>query len=792
MKMKRKVWAQPLPALAAAILVASCAVGGNAGGLGEQTVNPGAGQVQNPLAQRAAGFNLPAADSFVTEGQFQVKDADGRPLAGARVEIAGEVLTSDERGIVNLPAEAIAAEKPWSMAVSAPGFTGRSIPAVGGAALKLAKVDAQRTSVTPAGGVARNAAGNLEVQFPPGALAKGGDVAVTLTYSEALLPGTNLPPTLFADQYGNGNQIEVDPAKLALNGQYEYQLDLGGAELAPGADYQVRFKAQGPMALNLQNRMKAGDDFSTMTDKVSIDANGEIWLTMNVKGPKAADGGAGGDRKLMAVCQDLYDETVADVEANNRHMTACIEFWDPGYRNGWLRAGNRLSVGGIMTHDGRFNGGGCVYYDYDPNLYVCRNGGYQGGWWADRRDKIMRRWWTSTINAKVTWSSDDARLSGRAVPGALVQFNHAMTAPRPGAAQAFTDGSGEAWTYGSKNTGGQASAAMPGMPYVTGVAGYYTVNCSTVPLGLRKNKPVIALATTVGGAATTGSLAYPTSLGQLTGSVTNPTFRPDGYDLNTGSSNFKVDGSFQPDGGTWIDTESQVATVGWNRFTSVPTSVWFSKQVSTTVSYASNDASVPADQQPSTKWANQPAPGTRVTFNHAVSGDPNKPHPDTLVFDNVQAASTWGLNGTNGTVGGSRTANGITMTGSTNYSVNGGAAPVALNANLPEIRFKINGQKGNAPLVLTYTLTKNGGSAERRSLTFPAQEAADGYFHVFLPVEEAVGQPNLWSISVESILGDDWTVKAPDGSFNFPGLSNLHRGKVVDYPTMGTDFIGVK
>lgn len=790
MKMTRKPWAQPLPALAAAVVVASCSMGGQAGGLGEGKLTANVAAANPAREAKVGAYQLPAADSFVTDLQFQVKDEAGQPLPGAIVEIAGERLVADAKGVVDLPSSAITAASPLPMSVHAAGYTGRSIPAVGGAALKLAKVDVQRTSVSPAGGVARNAAGTLEVQFPPGALAKAGEVAVTLSYHEALQPGTPLPKVIFADQYGAGQQIEVDPSKLAINGQYEYQLDLGGAELAPGAEYQVRFKAQGPMAQNLKNRAAAGDDFSTLTDKVTVDAAGDFWLTMSVKGPKAASGEAKG-RKLLAACENLYDETVADVAANDRHMTACVEFWDPGYRNGFLRAGHSLGIGGIMTHDGRFNGGGCVYYDYDPNLYVCRNGGYQGGWWADRRDKIMRRWWTSTVNAAVRWASDDARLDNQQVAGALVNFNHAMTAPRPGASQVFTNGAGEAWTYGAKDSAGQAVATMPSMPYVLAGAGYYAVNCSTVDLKLRKMKPAIALLTSVAGAPTANAIPYPTSLGSLTGAVSNPSFRPDGYDLNTASSSFKVDGSFQPDGSTWIDTESSVVTVGWNRFVQVPTSVWFSKAVTAKLTYASNDASVPADQQPPTKWSGQLAEGCRVVFNHPVSGDANKPHQDVLSFDNVQSASTWGLNGSGGVVAGTRSFNGINLQGSSSYVIDGGQVAVGLNANLPEVRFKINGQVGSGPLVLTGKL-KSAGQADRAvTLTFPAL-GADGYYHVFLPVEEALGQPKLWTLAIESIIGQDWLVKAPDGSLNFPSVADLHRGLVATYPTIGTDFTGVK
>jgi hypothetical protein len=784
---------QALPLTLACALATSCA-------LGKSPVAPGtegtvaAAQPTASIAVRAAALGLAAPDSYVTPNQFQVKDQNGSPVAGVTVIVGDQKLTTNDLGVIDLPADVLADTSHPTIAagISKDGFVGQTANVIAGAALKLVPVDSARTAVGAAGGTARNSQGNLEVVFPPGTLVTDGQIAVTRRYSETLSPDTNLPKELFADHYTNANQdLVVKSGILPVMGEYKYNLDLGGAQLAPGAKYSVRFKVEGAMLKVLQDRLASGDDLSTLTDVVSKDADGNLWVTMVGYGPGAS--ADGGPYKLAATtCQNFYDETVADLPANNRHMTACIEFWDASYRDPWLRAGNHIGVAGIMTHDGNYNGGGCVYYDYDPNLYVCRDGGYQGGWWADRRDKIMRRWYTSTINAHVSWSSDDTRINGQKIPGAMVYFSHTETPVHPGTMSQPADNDGDAHTTGLQNAGGSAVAAVLSQPYTYGRRAYYNVDCSTAQLQVVKNKPRVYLTTTVGGTPTTGSLDWPTNLGAMNGAVANPSFTPT-IALESATANFSVNGLVRPDAATQVDVQSGTASIGWNQGTSLPASVWWNRPIGVNLTYTSNDASVPADMKPQGAgniWSGQAAGNSNVLFSHAVSGATAKPAGrDTLSFQAVSSANTYGLSGASGTVNATHTTGSVQLRGSANYTVSGQTVALGMNANLPEVVFTISGAGANWRM--DYDLTDASGNTRQLHMQLPAA-SPDGKIHVWLPIEEPVGSASTYSFKPTWIGTQDFAVQMPGGGFNFPTLTGLARATVTPFTTLSTTFVTPK
>ncbi|MDB5096495.1 MAG: hypothetical protein JWM80_916 [Cyanobacteria bacterium RYN_339] len=784
---------QALPLTLACALVTSCALGKSPVQTPANEGAVAASQGTQSLATRAAALGLAAPDSYVTATQFQVKDQNGSPVAGVTVIVGDQKLVTNDLGVIELPAEALAdTSRPTIAAtVTRDGFVGQSANVIAGAALKIVPVDAARTAVGASGGVARNSKNNVEVQFPPGALVGDGQIAVTRRYSEQLSADTDVPKELYTDHYGEGQDLKVNAKLLPVMGEYKYNLDLGGAQLAPGAKYSVRFKVEGPMLKVLKNRMDAGDDLHTLTDVVSKDANGDLWVTMVGYGPGAS--ADGGPYKLAATtCQTYYDETVADLPANSRAMTACIEFWDASYRDPWLAAGNHIGVAGIMTHDGRFNGGGCIYYDYDPNLYVCRDGGYQGGWWADRRDKIMRRWYTSTINAHVTWSSDDGRIANHAIPGASVYFSHTETPVHPATMSQTADGGGDAHTTGLQNAGGSAIASVPGMDYTYGRRAYYNVDCSTAQLQVIKNKPRVYLTTTVGGTPTASSLDYPTNLGAMNGGTSNPSFTP-AIALEAATASFSVNGLVRPDATTQVDVQSNTASIGWNQGTSVPTSVWWSRPIGVNLAYVSNDATVPADMRPTgagNTWSGAAAPNSNVLFSHAVSGAQAKPAGrDTLSFQAVSSASTFGLNGTAGTVNATHTTGSVQLRGSATYTVAGQTLNLGVNANLPEVVFTITGAGNNWRM--DYDLTDASGNKRSLKMSLPAA-SSDGKIHVWLPIEEAVGSAGQYSFKPTFIGTQDYSLTMPGGGFNFPALAGLARATVTPYTSLTSTFVTPK
>lgn len=839
MSMLRSRLGYGIPLILACALATSCQLGKNPNpNTPDGTVN--AAQTPGERVKRALELGFSEADSYVQRGEFQLKNAQtGAPLAGVSVIVAGERLTSDERGVVVLPSDAAFGDKETLLAqIDAPGFVGQVVPLYPGAALKLSPVDAKRTNIGAAGGNMTNSDGSIEVVFPPGTVAVGGDIAVTRTYSETLQANVTLPKIAFSDSTEGAKTLDVDPRLLPVLGHYTYNLDLGAAKLAPGSKYSVRFKVEGPMKAVLEARMAKGDDFSTLQDLVSRDATGNIWLTMvgyaaataeeqpqrslmqaagdtvraveadkvataptGPTGPVLGDWDAGyaydpslgslnppGPNTAGDPCE-LYDEALADVEANNRQFSNCYEDMDVGWRNAnW---GNRDRIATVMTHDSRYNGGGCVYFSYDPNLYVCRSDGPQaGGWTTAHHSKIYRRWWTATIHAQATWNSDDDRLKNRAIVGGKLNFSHAQAPMRTGSLGQTTDANGNAEALGVKDTYGVATISMPGMPYVYGDAVSYNVNCNTTArLSLTKNKPKIDLNTSVGGTPTSDTLAYATNKGTYRAPVARNTITLP-IDLDKASEPFSINGSQQPAAGIWVDTQSTAIDAGWNTSRTLNLGIWFSKTIGTTLNYSSNDASVPQDMRPQQSgnvWNGQPAIGN-ITFGHPISTATNKPaNRDVLTFTNVNAATTWGLNGSSGSVNASRTMGAVTLTGSASYAVAGQTVPVALNANLPEIVFTITGRGGDQGWAMDYKLTDAAGSTRTLRMNLPAP-AADGKVHVWLPIEEPVGNAGVYTFQPTWIGNSDFALEAPGGGFNFPAVATNSRGTVKQYASMGSTF----
>ncbi|MEB3198414.1 MAG: hypothetical protein VKP62_14535 [Candidatus Sericytochromatia bacterium] len=798
---------------------------------------PPAKAPEDPQATLARNLGLLAPVGAVTPAQIQTVTAGGQPVAGAEIIVGDLRALTDAQGLVNLPPE-VAKLGRQPAVIRAPGYMAVEQDVIPGFAVQLSPVDAQRTTITAAaGGTAMNAAGNLEVVFPPGSLSGDTRVAVTRAYGQWGLPGQRLPQqmpfTMSTEKDGKPFSFTDAGYKLADNvplGTYQYGLDLGeGVSVAPGAKVVVRFKAEGPMAALLDARYKAGDTFAQQTESVTRDAAGHYWLAMQMVGPNTASviatGGAGAApplrRRLMAAqCQSFTDQEPKTfwVKKQWASMTPGIEIpiWVNGYRTSnnvsadWVNQYAASSGGGcttsgtaaqyegggtynmatgssipgwvtLVTHNPGVNGGRCVYYQFDPNQYYCEGGRIKvkdpGGEWQT----TYTQWNSKSINALVNWNSDDPRISGP-VAGARVNFNHSVSPMRAGTALSLDSGSdGYASTTGVEGSNGSVSASLPGQAGFTfGSTSGYLVDCRTVDLRIHKNMPRVELQPTVNGASP-GAVTLKTSLGDFPlSAVVNTTVKPS-IPLNSPSASFSVNGAYQPSASEWVEMSSAAVDAGWNTTKNLPTTFWFSRSITASLVYESNDASQPAESRPASVWNGQAVSGADLTFSHPQSAYAGKTRQEPLSFTNLTGnATTWGLSGAASSITAQRSANGVTLSGTASASVNGTTVNLPLNANLPRLTLRASGNL-SGKWEAEYDLVAGDGSLVSKRVTLQPQ----GTTLVFnLPVEDPLNQPGKHTFRLKSVASEDGANRLlmPDGGMNYPEVTGVYRGALFLYP----------
>lgn len=758
MRTSRPTWRRALPLPLAAALLASCSIGNPT----LQTDNS-AQRPQTAVQKQAADLGLQTPSSGgIGPNDFQIRDAGGNAVKGAVVTVGTQRLVTDDQGKITMPADLYNGKDPVIMSVEAPGYVTQQVPVVPGFALNLVPEDKNATHITAAaGGVARNADDTMEVSFTPGSLDKDATVHVTRTYSPDA-PTQIVPPEMAANV--------VNPE------DYSYSMDLGGAQITPSAGITVRFKVS-PLAQDYLDNLKAnngldkvneGDSFYTAPD-------GSSWFTMTVPGapqPQTASASTSGKYTLQSYACNNYTDPYtywaeqvvwSGVNGGVDHNNGCVAI-----------------NGGVRFHDWRINGGSCVYW---YGNYQCVGGTNQSGshgvganivHWVQETGYYH----SSTVNAHVAWSSDDSRVTGN-VNGALVFFHHAGTPTRSATPYAWTDGSGYANGVGASNTWGWANAWLPSQSYTYGTSAGYYVNCSTANLAIVKNKPRVQFSVAPHGDATGGTYQLPTTLGnQAIASLSNPVIAPAFNNVADATESFDVAGSWQPDANTWIDASSPSATLEWNNANNgwqanhLGLDIWFSKQIGADLTYSSNDNSVPADEQPATKWAGQVA-SANVVFAHAVSTYGGKKHADTLTFQSASHPTTWGLNGAAGTVAATVSNAGVTLAGNATYTVNGGRVGVVIPANLPSVTIPVSGELGTATgFTLTYTL-------DGVKKTMAVTRSGSG-ISFSLPVEDALNQPGKHNFTIISVGNTDVNLLTPNGQA-FPTMS-VWRGLVANYP----------
>ncbi|MEB3329668.1 MAG: hypothetical protein VKQ33_10590, partial [Candidatus Sericytochromatia bacterium] len=372
--------------------------------------------------------------------------------------------------------------------------------------------------------------------------------------------------------------------------------------------------------------------------------------------------------------------------------------------------------------------------------------------------------------------------------GALVTFSHAGTPVRAAGSSAYTASDGYASVYGAAGASGGATASMPGDAGSYGTSQGYSVNCGTVNLNIVKRMPQVTFAFDNQGSALGGAYSLATSHGaQALNGFANQAKAIAMKAATAATEAFSISAGNQALGAGQIDYDGASGSIGWNQANTFTVKTWHNATLTATAAYVSNDGVVPADQAPPTKWAGQTASGVNFNFQHTVSGSPNKPAGrDLLSFTGVSSATAWGLNGAGSTVGATRSANGVTLTGSRNGTVGSAPIVVSLNANLPTVNFYVSGDLASN-YVMRYTLTPAGGTARQLEMLIPST------MQFRLPIEEAVGEPRKHVFQISSIITEDGNhaIVMPDGSRDYPPLT-VNRGAPDYAMTLKSELIAAK
>jgi hypothetical protein len=746
------------------LAVAACQAGAPTGPVEDQATSvkrqATAGKPQS-LEARLRDSGLEAGTVKLQPQQFQIRDQAGQGIPGATVEVGSELLTADDKGVVKVSGS-VPADPGFLLAiVRAPGMVPERVKLIPGFSVKLHPVDGQVHRVTAAaGGRFESSDGSIAVVFSPDALNRDAEVRVTRIFDAA-------PASLKAVSPSFDSVAEKLAERTSL-GVYQYSLDLGGAELRPGASVRVEFKAEDALSRYIQRGVKLDPKGFKLADDFAVDATGQVRFSMAVPAPPAPPSLSGpraaAYRLLGAVCDQPNDpETYNETVCTSRNVENCVERGD----------------GSVAVHDPAINGGHCYYTSQDCSTITVQD---------CTTVQHTRYHQSSTINAYVRYDSDDPRYAGMVASGALVSFSHAGTPVRAAGSSNYTASDGFAYAYGAAGASGSATASMPSDAGSRGTSGYYSVNCGTVNLNIVKKMPQVTFAFDNQGTALGGNYSLSTSHGaQALNGFANQVKAIAMKAATAATEAFSIAAGNQTLGAGQIDYDGASGSIGWNQSNTFTVKTWHNNTLTATANYLSNDGVVPADQAPPTKWAGQAASGVNFNFAHSVSGSPNKPAGrDILAFTGVSSATAWGLNGANSNVSATRSANGLTLAGSRNSTVGGAPIVVGINANLPTVNFYVSGDLATN-YVMRYTLTPSGGAARTLEMLIPAS------MQFRLPIEEPVGNPQRHVFQISTIITQDGNhaIVMPDGSRNYPALT-VNRGASDYSMTLKSELIAAK
>ncbi len=723
------------------------------------------GQVAQALTE-AQRLGLVKASVPLAANGFQVRSGDLKNLELMVVTIGDQRLTTDANGAIAIPQELIDKGEPLIAIIEAEGMVPVRKRILPGQALVLQPLDSAITQISAAsGGVATNSDGTMVVEFGPGALDKDVSVRVTRTYDANPISAASVHP-------GFAKQGENDPRSTL--GAYGYHLDLGGAIMQPGASVMVRFKTEQAMqeALSFLEKEQMLDK-TGLGKEVKKSTDGTFYLNMKVPAPLAATESSASVSKynlLGAVCNQWSQEP---------EPYSYPVYTQEKYKDCYTGDSSYDDVNGNVDiiHDPRVNGGHCIYYPPFkckpwPTFTVVT-------WKND-----VRYWDSATINARVAYQSNDSRINGKPIGGALVSFSHSGTPVRAATVAAFTATNGYASGVGKQGAGGLATVSYSAEPYTWGTSAPYSVNCGSVNLGIVKNQGQLALSFNNTGTPISGSVSVGSSHGNLSLSgFANQTVAVAHNNVANVSENVTINGGNWTVNGYQVDMNPAGGTIKWNVTNGVGLSVWHNATLNAKLQYASNDTTVPADQQPTTKWNGQSVSGAAVTFAHPVSASTVKPAGrDALSFTGVNGnQAAWGIRGSNSAVAAELKANGITLSGKNSAAVDNSNVTVPLTANLPRLVIPFAGEFSD-PVVISYKLD-NG---PLKTINLPAPTDSSFSFH--LPIEDALNNPNFHYLKIVSIANSDFSrmlaFRESDGSTStaYPEVSGLRRGsQLISY-----------
>ncbi|MEB3285860.1 MAG: hypothetical protein VKN33_11285, partial [Candidatus Sericytochromatia bacterium] len=409
---------------------------------------------------------LQAGTQKLAANQFQVLAPGGTPVAGAEIEVGGLRVTTNDSGVVEVGLEVPKEPGYLPAVVKAPGMVTSRVKLIPGFAVKLNALDPKVNQVSAAeGGNFENSDGTMSVTFSPGALDRDAAVRLTRIYDANPASLKALTPAM-----DSVNLAEYGDEML---GAYTYALDLGEAQIKPGASIRVKFPAEAPLQAGLEAMTRIAPD-GLKDSEFARDDQGRFYFTMMVPAPPEEPAfvgpGASALKLLSLVCSRPNDP-------ENYSYSVCNQV-----------SPQRCDArpGGIGIHDSRLNNGHCFYV----------SGGNCGTYTFQEctQETGTRYHQSSTINAYVKYNSDDPRYAGQVVSGAQVSFSHAGTPVRAATSIAYTGSNGYANGIGKEGASGVASASTPGDAGSYGTSASYSVNCGQVNLSIVKNQPQVTFA----------------------------------------------------------------------------------------------------------------------------------------------------------------------------------------------------------------------------------------------------------------------------------------------------------
>lgn len=370
----------------------------------------------------------------------------------------------------------------------------------------------------------------------------------------------------------------------------------------------------------------------------------------------------------------------------------------------------------------------------------------------------------ATVNLAVVWASDNTNINSKGATNSTITV----------------DGSGDHIALSTGSSNGASFKTVENKSYTA----YANNSCAggksntvsfKTPVGkqtmsITRNNPkgnFSASAVTGGKNASTITVTYKAAGKTASRSITAPSAAGNTAALTVtelvladcdGSALQTQNSSAQASTTVWTDIVGGASkSINWNQTNvALPYSVIYNSTTTAAIKMVSNDATVPADQQPATKWNGQAAKNAKVDFTHAISSAPNKgSRSDARNFTGINGSVTsWGVRDASGTV--TATVSGDkSLSGSATYQVQANTVNISITADLPVMKATlINDKPANATnLKMRYSL--DGVTKVMSLASAGAYTPSTGAILVRIPVEDALTAPKVHNFQLLEIFRDD-------------------------------------